>query len=110
MKWLDNLFNRPPKPITELIAVSKPGQYWIEGRHGDKIQVTIRLYMTGTERSFETDPIGHRSQEMEFWVDTGKFSKVDIADHFEWILSPREQKKKLLAELIKGDVDVKKDT
>jgi len=111
MQWLDRLFNRPPKPSKELIGISLPGKYSIPGRTAlsDRVPVMIRLFMLGTVRSYETDPVGQRSHEIDFWVETGKFPKDDMSNNFEWILSPREQKKRILAELIKGDVDVKKD-
>ena len=108
MLWLDKLF--PPKPPKELVAISLPGKYSIPGKgtYADRIPVMIRLFMRGSDRSYETDPIGQRSQDIEFWVATGKFPDDAMNSNFEWILSPREQKKRLLADLIKGDVDVKK--
>ncbi len=105
-------------PDRVLIAVSKPGvySYTVKGKYSyenKKIDVLIRLYMSGTTRSWAAFESGQEtpksSHEMDFWVDTGKFSDPKIEQGFEWILSPRELKKKLLAELIAMDVDPPKD-
>jgi len=62
--------------------------------------------MQGIERSWDTTPkVESRSQDLDFWVKTGKWSDETDTNHFEWLLSPREQKKRLLAELIAMDVD-----
>jgi len=108
LNWFTEAKN--PKPPKLLIAVSKPGTWGITSGSGksktNKEQVTINLYMQGVERSWDTTPPTKlASQDLDFWVKTGKWPSPGDADNFEWILSLREQKKKLLAELIAMDVD-----
>ena len=69
----------------------------------------VRLYTKGIKRKWICTEGGVQSNlsssEFEFWVETGKFSKVETYNYFEWILTPRQQKQQLLKELIAMDPD-----
>lgn len=102
--WFEKLF--PPK---QLVAISKPDSYQLVtyGANGRAIKnseenVSIRLYVQGKTRSFTVAKNGqHVSwEEIEFWVETGKFANPNESDKFEWIMSERKLAQYLLKFLI----------
>lgn len=109
-----------PDPNRVLIAVSKPGKfsYTVKGKSGysyddTKVDVMVHLYMNGTKREWAVFQKGFQvqrpSDDMDFWATTGKFASDTTKDHFEWILSERQQKQELLKALIAMDPDPPKE-
>lgn len=105
-KW----FKKPEQvPPLVLVAVSKPNAYLI-----NKEPILVELYVQGTTRSWKVSGSVQRDLystqptiELDFWVRTGKFEPASVENNFEWVLSPLQLKKHLLAEILKSDPDPK---
>ena len=99
-----------PKPVfhkKELLGTSKPGMYTLTEQNPYKLEPTktdiiIQLFIQNRVRSYsvmnETKHVPN--PKLDFWVATGKFDDPTDKDNFVWEVSPREQKKRLLAEII----------
>ncbi len=101
----------PFKPKWELLAVSKPKSYsMVKNR---EITFLVYLYSRGTGSKTERKwlaKIGDKLhsatiEPLDVWAATGVWEDPTDTHHFVWVQSPRQLKKKLLAELIAEDTD-----